>query len=182
MLISFTLSCSVSFSSLLHTSVLALTVLHAFSGCVLRAKVNALVNEARVVVGPMPGVTRDSIPVHWTLVDPSKRRPDRHLKLVDTAGIRKFTMERNPRGGGVQTLWAASAGQSGSSSMLHQSGGGSSSSSGRSGPTATAASVAAAHRHVIGGGAGAALELQLEQEAVNASLKALGMASVVSRA
>jgi len=170
-----TLSCSVSTSSLLHTSVLARTVLHAFSCCAC-AQVNALVNEARVVVGPMPGVTRDSIPVHWTLVDPSKRRPDRRLKLVDTAGIRKFTMERNPRGGGVQTLWAASAGQSGSSSMLHQSSG----SSGRGGSTATASSVAAAHRHAIGGGAGAALELQLEQEAVNASLKALGMASVVS--
>jgi hypothetical protein len=136
-------------------------------------KVNALVHEARVVVGPMPGVTRDSIPVNWTLVDPSHRHPDRQLKLVDTAGIRKFTMERNPRGGGVQTLWAASAGQGGSSSMLHQSSGSGSS-------TAAAASVAAAHRHAIGGGAGAALELQLEQEAVNASLKALGMASVVS--
>jgi hypothetical protein len=129
-----------------------------------------LVHEARVVVGPMPGVTRDSVPVDWSLLDPLQPdAPPRRLRLVDTAGIRKFTMERQPRGGGTRTLWAASAGggEDWATSSVVRGGVGL---AGR-----------ALQRHAVGGGAGAALELQLEQEAVDASLRALGMASVVRK-
>ena len=43
---------------------------------------NALVGSHRVMTGPEPGVTRDSITVDWVF-------DDRKFKLVDTAGIRK---------------------------------------------------------------------------------------------
>ena len=43
---------------------------------------NALVGEHRVMTGPEPGVTRDSISVDWKF-------EDRKFKLVDTAGIRR---------------------------------------------------------------------------------------------
>jgi GTPase len=43
---------------------------------------NRLVGEERVLTGPEPGVTRDSISVQWA-------RRDRPVKLVDTAGMRR---------------------------------------------------------------------------------------------
>jgi GTPase len=46
--------------------------------------VNALLQQNRVICGPMPGLTRDSIAVEWTY----QNRP---VKIVDTAGIRKIT-------------------------------------------------------------------------------------------
>ena len=44
--------------------------------------VNALLREDRVITGPMPGLTRDSIQIEWSY----KGRP---VHLVDTAGLRK---------------------------------------------------------------------------------------------
>jgi GTPase len=46
--------------------------------------VNALLQQNRVICGPMPGLTRDAISVEWTF----QNRP---VKIVDTAGIRKVT-------------------------------------------------------------------------------------------
>ena len=43
---------------------------------------NRLVGEERVLTGPEPGVTRDSISVEWSW-------KDRPVKLVDTAGLRR---------------------------------------------------------------------------------------------
>ncbi|MDP6351251.1 MAG: ribosome biogenesis GTPase Der [Alphaproteobacteria bacterium] len=43
---------------------------------------NRLVGEARVLTGPEPGVTRDSIAVDWTY----RGRP---IQLIDTAGLRR---------------------------------------------------------------------------------------------
>ncbi|MHB1207166.1 MAG: ribosome biogenesis GTPase Der [Rhodospirillaceae bacterium] len=44
--------------------------------------INRLIGEDRLLTGPEPGVTRDSIPVDWTY----QGRP---IRLVDTAGVRK---------------------------------------------------------------------------------------------
>jgi GTPase len=43
---------------------------------------NRLLNEERVITGPMPGLTRDSIAVDWEY----KGRP---IRLIDTAGMRR---------------------------------------------------------------------------------------------
>jgi GTP-binding protein len=45
---------------------------------------NRLVDENRVLSGPMPGLTRDAISVEWTW-------EGQNVQLVDTAGIRKLT-------------------------------------------------------------------------------------------
>jgi GTP-binding protein len=44
--------------------------------------INALLDENRLLTGPMPGITRDSIDIDWEY----KGKP---IKLVDTAGLRK---------------------------------------------------------------------------------------------
>src|SRR3954471_3985137 len=44
--------------------------------------VNRLLGEDRVLTGPEPGITRDAIYIDWT-------HSGRHIKLVDTAGVRK---------------------------------------------------------------------------------------------
>ncbi|TDH64490.1 ribosome biogenesis GTPase Der [Dankookia rubra] len=44
---------------------------------------NALLGEERMITGPEPGLTRDSVSVEWT--DPSGGK----VRLVDTAGLRK---------------------------------------------------------------------------------------------
>ncbi len=44
--------------------------------------INRLIGEERMLVGPEPGVTRDSIPVDWEY-------KGRKIRLVDTAGVRK---------------------------------------------------------------------------------------------
>jgi GTP-binding protein len=44
--------------------------------------VNQLIGEERVLVGPEPGLTRDSIPVKWNY----EGRP---IRLIDTAGLRR---------------------------------------------------------------------------------------------
>ena len=44
--------------------------------------INRLIGEDRLLTGPEPGVTRDSIPVDWTY-------QGRAIRLVDTAGVRK---------------------------------------------------------------------------------------------
>jgi GTP-binding protein len=51
--------------------------------------VNALLNEDRQLVGPMAGLTRDSIAIDW-------HYKDYHIKLVDTAGQRKRSNVDNP--------------------------------------------------------------------------------------
>jgi GTP-binding protein len=47
--------------------------------------VNALLQQERVISGPMPGLTRDAISVEWSF----NGRP---VQLVDTAGIRKLSL------------------------------------------------------------------------------------------
>ncbi|MBY0511933.1 MAG: ribosome biogenesis GTPase Der [Rhodospirillaceae bacterium] len=49
--------------------------------------INRLLGEDRMLVGPEPGVTRDSIPVDWEYKDNEGRM--RKIRLVDTAGVRK---------------------------------------------------------------------------------------------
>ena len=49
--------------------------------------INQLIGEDRLVVADMPGVTRDSIAVEWDYAG-------RFLKLVDTAGMRRFAKSR----------------------------------------------------------------------------------------
>ena len=44
---------------------------------------NALLGEERMITGPEPGLTRDSVAVEWT--DPTGGK----VRLVDTAGLRK---------------------------------------------------------------------------------------------
>ncbi len=44
--------------------------------------INRLIGEDRMLTGPEPGVTRDSIPVDWEY-------QGRQIRLVDTAGVRK---------------------------------------------------------------------------------------------
>jgi GTP-binding protein len=51
--------------------------------------VNALLNEERQLVGPMAGLTRDSIHIDW-------QYKDHRIKLVDTAGQRKRANVNNP--------------------------------------------------------------------------------------
>ena len=46
--------------------------------------VNTLLQNNRVLTGPTPGLTRDSIAIEWTWENQT-------VQLVDTAGIRKFT-------------------------------------------------------------------------------------------
>jgi len=49
--------------------------------------INRLIGEDRMLTGPNPGVTRDSIPVDWDYTDPKGNV--RKIRLVDTAGVRK---------------------------------------------------------------------------------------------
>jgi GTP-binding protein len=49
--------------------------------------INRLLGEDRMLTGPEPGVTRDSIPVDWEYPDAEGRM--RKIRLVDTAGVRK---------------------------------------------------------------------------------------------
>ena len=49
--------------------------------------INRLLGEDRMLTGPEPGVTRDSIPTDWECKDPKGRL--RKVRLVDTAGVRK---------------------------------------------------------------------------------------------
>ena len=44
--------------------------------------INRLVGADRMLTGPEPGVTRDAVPVAWTY-------EGRHIRLVDTAGLRR---------------------------------------------------------------------------------------------
>ena len=44
--------------------------------------VNRLVGDERVITGPEPGITRDSVAVKWSF-------NDRNVELVDTAGLRR---------------------------------------------------------------------------------------------
>ena len=44
--------------------------------------INRLLGAERMVTGPEPGVTRDAVPVAWTY-------EGRHIRLVDTAGLRR---------------------------------------------------------------------------------------------
>eukprot|EP01040_Poterioochromonas_malhamensis_P008840 gene8840-9575_t len=44
---------------------------------------NAIIGENRVIAGPLPGLTRDSIEVEWTY-------QDRQFRLVDTAGLTRI--------------------------------------------------------------------------------------------
>ena len=44
--------------------------------------VNGLIGEERLVTGPVPGLTRDAIPVDWLY-------EGREIRLVDTAGLRR---------------------------------------------------------------------------------------------
>ena len=44
--------------------------------------INRLLGAERMVTGPEPGVTRDAVPVSWTY-------EGRHIRLVDTAGLRR---------------------------------------------------------------------------------------------
>ncbi|WP_366654611.1 ribosome biogenesis GTPase Der [Fodinicurvata sp. EGI_FJ10296] len=50
--------------------------------------VNALLHDDRVLTGPEPGVTRDSISVDWSY-------KDRAIRLVDTAGMRRRSRVQN---------------------------------------------------------------------------------------
>lgn len=45
---------------------------------------NAIIDSPRMITGPEAGITRDSVAVNWIF-------KDRHIRLVDTAGIRKRT-------------------------------------------------------------------------------------------
>lgn len=45
---------------------------------------NAILNEERVIAGPVAGLTRDSIHVSWEYAD-------RRFNLVDTAGLTRIT-------------------------------------------------------------------------------------------
>ena len=49
--------------------------------------INRLIGEDRMLTGPEPGVTRDSIPVDWTYT--AANGTTREIRLVDTAGVRK---------------------------------------------------------------------------------------------
>ena len=48
--------------------------------------INRLIGEDRMLTGPEPGVTRDSIPVDWEYKDKGKMR---QIRIIDTAGVRK---------------------------------------------------------------------------------------------
>ena len=48
---------------------------------------NAFVNEDRVITGPIPGLTRDSIHVEW-------KHNDRNFRLVDTAGLTRVRPDK----------------------------------------------------------------------------------------
>ena len=49
--------------------------------------INRLIGEDRMLTGPEPGVTRDSIPVDWEYKAPNGTV--RQIRLVDTAGVRR---------------------------------------------------------------------------------------------
>ena len=49
---------------------------------------NAILGEERVIVGPTPGLTRDSIHVEW-------KYDDRTFKLVDTAGLTRVRIRKD---------------------------------------------------------------------------------------
>lgn len=59
--------------------------------------INKMLGEDRLVTGPEAGITRDSITVDWTWHDEALTpediadgiRPDRKVRLIDTAGMRK---------------------------------------------------------------------------------------------
>lgn len=48
---------------------------------------NAVVNDERVITGPIPGLTRDSIHVEW-------KHNDRNFRLVDTAGLTRVRPDK----------------------------------------------------------------------------------------
>jgi GTPase len=50
--------------------------------------INAMLGEDRLLTGPEAGITRDSIAVDWTWLDPASGE-DRPVRLIDTAGMRK---------------------------------------------------------------------------------------------
>ncbi|WP_070157980.1 ribosome biogenesis GTPase Der [Sphingobium phenoxybenzoativorans] len=49
--------------------------------------INRYLGENRLLTGPEAGITRDSIAVDWVWTDIDQR--DRHVRLIDTAGMRK---------------------------------------------------------------------------------------------
>ena len=49
--------------------------------------INRLIGEERMLTGPEPGVTRDSIPVDWKYTD--SKGNVRSIRIVDTAGVRR---------------------------------------------------------------------------------------------
>ncbi|APG61592.1 ribosome biogenesis GTPase Der [Sphingorhabdus lutea] len=54
--------------------------------------INRLLGENRLITGPEAGITRDSISIDWVWHDenpPEDVDPDRKVKLIDTAGMRK---------------------------------------------------------------------------------------------
>lgn len=51
--------------------------------------INALIGEQRLLTGPQPGVTRDSVRVNWV----DQRFPQYRFELVDTAGMRGTTLQ-----------------------------------------------------------------------------------------
>lgn len=53
--------------------------------------VNAMLGEDRVITGPTPGLTRDSVYIDWDF-------RDRRFSLVDTAGLKKLRRERHMLG------------------------------------------------------------------------------------
>ena len=50
--------------------------------------INRLLGEDRLLTGPEAGITRDSIAVDWTWLDPASGE-SREIRLIDTAGMRK---------------------------------------------------------------------------------------------
>ena len=50
--------------------------------------INRLLGQDRLLTGPEPGITRDSIAIDWTWTDPKSGEP-RPVRLIDTAGMRK---------------------------------------------------------------------------------------------
>ena len=50
--------------------------------------INRFLGEDRLLTGPEAGITRDSIAVDWSWLDPESQE-DRPVRLIDTAGMRK---------------------------------------------------------------------------------------------
>ena len=171
---------------------------------------NAMLGAERVVVGPNPGVTRDAVAAELSFryerrdVDDERHLEEsRRLRLVDTAGIRKYSVDRgsSKRAASGENLLSGAGSKGISEGHL-------STSSMSSLSSATVAQLArqlptvpsnppstSFHRHVVHLGDNVGnlrsydsqsrsaehikAELQLEQESIDAALSALGMASVV---